>query len=244
MTPAEHDILLVHAYLDGELDPAHALEIERRIAAEPALRAEHDRVAALRRALRETLPHEPVPPGLRTRIEAAAGLRRPQPSWPALAASVALAAMLGSGATWIALRALAPDASSDAVVAAHMRALMAPQPIDVASSDRHVVKPWFAGRIPQAPRVVDLAQQGFPLVGGRIDVIGRTPVPTLVYRHRQHLISLIAVPAGTAPGGRTLDGYSVVTWAEAGVGYWAISDLGAADLDKFATAFRTAPPDR
>ena len=67
---------------------------------------------------------------------------------------------------------------------------MAPQPTDVSSSDRHTVKPWFNSRIPQSPQVVDLADKGFPLVGGRIDVIGTRPVPTLVYRHRQHLISL------------------------------------------------------
>ena len=71
---------------------------------------------------------------------------------------------------------------------------MAPRPIDVASSDRHTVKPWFAGRIPQAPRVVDLAKEDFPLVGGRLDVVAEAPVPTLVYGHSKHLISVTAVP--------------------------------------------------
>jgi anti-sigma factor RsiW len=80
------------------------------------------------------------------------------------------------------------------IVDAHLRALMASQPIDVASSDQHTVKPWFNGRIPQAPRVVDLAKEEFPLVGGRIDVIAENPVPSLVYAHRKHLISLTAVP--------------------------------------------------
>jgi anti-sigma factor RsiW len=130
------------------------------------------------------------------------------------------------------------------VVASHMRALMAPQPTDVSSSDRHAVKPWFNGRIPEAPRVVDLTADGFPMVGGRIDVIGRVPVSTLVYRHRQHLISLSAVPAGqnaiVAP--RTIAGYNILTWTENGIAYWAVSDLAASDLDKFAKAFRDANP--
>jgi anti-sigma factor RsiW len=250
--PSTDPRLLVHAYLDGELDPAHALEIEQQIADDPALAAERDRVAALRRVIRERLPREAVPPGLAGRIEAAAGLRRTRPpshpsshpSWRALAASVALAALVGSGATWFVLGPGKNDGVADMVVASHMRALMAPQSTDVSSSDRHTVKPWFNGRIAEAPRVVDLAGEGFPLVGGRIDVIGRAPVPTLVYRHRQHLISLSAVPAlGTMPTMPSqIAGYNIVSWTDNGVAYWAVSDVAAADLATFAKAFRAAGP--
>jgi anti-sigma factor RsiW len=250
MTPSTQDdpTLLVHAYLDGELDPAHALEIERRLAGDPALAAERDRVEALRRALRDRLPREAPPPGLARRIEAALGLRREpaRPSWRALAASVALALFVGSGATWFVLRPEPADTRADMVVASHMRALMASQPTDVASSDRHTVKPWFNGRIPEAPRVVDLGAEGFPLVGGRVDVIGRVAVATLVYRHRQHLISLTALPADAAMAGapRAIAGYNIAAWRQDGVGYWAVSDLAASDLDKFAKAFRAASPER
>ena len=251
-TPPDDPRLLVHAYLDGELDPAHALEVERQLAADPALAAERARVEALRRVISDKLPREAPPPGLARRIETAIGLQarassRPlsHPSWRALAASVMLAIFVSSGATWIVLQG-GPDATADMVVAGHMRALMAPQPIDVVSSDRHTVKPWFNGRIPQAPRVVDLADEGFPLVGGRVDVIGRVPVPTLVYRHRQHLISLYAVPAGRdavmAAAQRAISGYNVLSWTDDGVAYWAVSDLAAADLDTFAKAFRAASP--
>jgi anti-sigma factor RsiW len=241
----EDPTLLVHAYLDGELDPAHALEIERRLASEPALASERDRVAALRRVIGERLPPEAPPPALVRRIEAAVGVRQASshPSWRALAASVLLAAFVGGGATWFVLRP-EPDAVADTVVAGHMRALMAAQPTDIASSDRHTVKPWFNGRIPEAPRVVDLTAEGFPLVGGRIDVIGRAPVPTLVYRHRQHLISLSAVPNGqglATPQGQ-IAGYNVLSWIDNGIAYWAVSDLAASDLDIFAKAFRAASP--
>src|SRR5438034_3543982 len=95
-TAPDDPTLLVHAYVDGELDPAHAIELERRFAADPALAAERDRVEALRRLIRERLPREAAPPALVRRIEAAVGLRRQQParpSWRALAASVALAMM-------------------------------------------------------------------------------------------------------------------------------------------------------
>jgi anti-sigma factor RsiW len=251
MTPTDPR-LLVHAYLDGELDPAHALEIERQLADDPALAAERERVEALRRAIAEQLPREGAPPGLARRIEAAIGLRpvsaparsSSRPSWRALAASVAVAAFLGSGATWLALSPGPADA--DMVVANHLRALMATQPVDVGSSDQHTVKPWFNGRIPEAPRVVDLASEGFPLVGGRIDVIGRTPVATLVYRRRQHLISLSEVPAGRtiAASQAQIAGYNIVSWTDNGIAYWAVSDVAAADLNAFAKAFRAGEPER
>ena len=164
-----------------------------------------------------------------------------RPSWQALAAAVILAAAITGGTTWFLLRPNPAEASAELAVASHVRAMMAPQPIDVSSSDRHTVKPWFSGRIPQSPRVVDLTDKGFPLVGGRIDVIGTRPVPTLVYRHRQHLISLIAAPiaSGAPPDARqTIAGYKVLSWRDGNTAYWAVSDLGPADLEAFAAAFR------
>jgi anti-sigma factor RsiW len=238
--------LLVHAYLDGELDTANALRVQRMIADDPALAAEYDRVRALQQALRDRLPPEMPSPTLRARIEAAVGLRqrrRPQPSWMALAASVAIAAVIGSAGTFLAVNPPAADDPADAVVADHIRALMEPQPVGVASSDRHTVKPWFSGRIPEAPRVIDLAKEDFPLVGGRLDVIRRTPVATLVYHRRKHVISLTEVPSpgipDAAPKGRTDDGYNLVTWTMGGVTYWAVSDLTAGELMRFAELFRT-----
>src|SRR4051812_46949623 len=102
--PDRAEFILVHAYLDGELDPANALAIERRMAAEPALLAEYKRLEALQRLLRERFPHQGPSPELRARIEAAVGIKpaRAQPSWRALAASIAITAVVSSGATWIA----------------------------------------------------------------------------------------------------------------------------------------------
>jgi anti-sigma factor RsiW len=238
--------LLVHGYLDGELDPAHAIELECAIAADAALAAERDSTQALRNLIRDRLASERAPSGLRSRIESAVGLRRerPRPSWSMLAAASVLVAVMASGTTWLTVREPQTDAA-EMVVADHLRALMAPQPADVSSSDRHTVKPWFNGRVPQAPKVVDLTREGFPLIGGRVDVIGRVPVPTLVYRHNQHLISLSAIPATgvKSPARRTIAGFNVLDWSDNGVHYWAVSDLGASDLDSFAKAFRAADPE-
>jgi anti-sigma factor RsiW len=260
MTPSsiqENSTLPVHAYLDGELDPANTLAVEKQMSTDPALAAECARVDALQRAMRARLPRETPPPGLRQRVEAAVGMqRRPkpfalartQPSWRALAASIVLTAFVAGGTTSMFLAPSQSDLVRTGVVDAHIRSLMAPQPIDVASSDRHTVKPWFNGRIPQAPRVVDLAKADFPLVGGRIDVVGEVPVPTLVYSHGKHLISVTAVPASgqpdAAPVHSEVNGYNMDRWTDGGVAYWAVSDVAPADLDKLVTLFRTTPPDQ
>jgi anti-sigma factor RsiW len=245
-TSDDNSVLLVHAYLDGELDPANALEIAQRISTDPALAAEGRRLTALQQLIHERLPREVTPPGLRTRIEASVGGQRrarERPSWRALAASIALTAVVASSSTWLLIGPPPESTTAESLVSDHIRALMAPQPIDVASSDRHTVKPWFNGRIPESPRVVDLAKQDYPLVGGRLDVVGRDPCPTLVYRHEKHLISLTEMPAGSrldlARTLRTINGYNVVHWTDNGVSYWAISDLAASKLEDFARLFRT-----
>jgi anti-sigma factor RsiW len=251
----EESALTIHAYLDGELDPINALAVEKRMATDSALAAECERVEALQRLIREHLPREAPPPGLRMRVETAVGIRRPptrfahtQFSWRALAASIAVTAFVASGSTSMLLAPSQSNSIRDGIIDAHLRSLMAPQPIDVASSDQHTVKPWFNGRIPESPRVVDLAKEEFPLVGGRIDVVGEIPVPTLVYAHRKHLISLTAVPdpghANSAPALSVSNGYNTYRWTENGVAYWAVSDVALADLDNFAVLFRTKRPDQ
>jgi anti-sigma factor RsiW len=244
VTTTEDDRLLLNAYIDGELDPAHALEFERRLADDPALANERARIEALRGAMRERLPREIASPALRRRV---AAIARPRPlpagrryGWAAMAASAAVAFAAGSIATFVALGPGSHEPASELLVASHERALMASQPIDVASSDRHTVKPWFNGKLPQSPRVVDLTAQGFSLVGGRIDVINLMPAPTLVYRIRQHVISLTALPASHRAGTpiRPIDGYNVVEWTDGPLTYWAVSDLAAPELENFAKAFR------
>ena len=243
--PADEPALLVHAYLDDELDPANALVVGRQIAADPRLAAELAQTKALREALRDRLPRKTLPSHLLSRVEAAIGLKRPSQrlSWHAMAAAAVLALALGSGSTWFVLHQPASDRIAEAIVDGHIRGLMA-SPTDVASSERHIVKPWFNGRIPEAPRVIDLAGEGFPLLGARVDVIGATPVATLVYGRRKHIISLSAVPDASpgegAPVPRSTKGYNLVSWRENGISYWAISDLAIGELQAFVRLFKTA----
>ena len=247
--PDDNSVLLVNAYLDGELDPANALGITQQMDKEPALAAEAERIKALQQLIHEQLPRETAPAGLRGRIEASVGgLRKDRgrmSSWRALAASIAVTAMVTSTSTWLVVQSQQqPTMVADALVSDHIRALMAPEPVEVVSSDRHTVKPWFNGRITSSPRVVDLTKEDFALIGGRIEVVAQSPVSTLVYRRAKHLISLTAVPAESrfelerTP--RAVNGYNIVHWVEKGVSYWAISDLEAKELEEFARLFRTS----
>ncbi|WP_158817008.1 anti-sigma factor [Methylocapsa sp. S129] len=253
-SPSDDPTLLLHAALDGELDAAGMIAVERRLAADPALAAEYARLAALRDAIRARLPRTSAPDSLRARVIAMA--QAPSPAKPAaprrawrfdaryasLAASLALGIVLGAGVYGL----LAPPADDDvqrAIVAGFVRGRLSGQPVDVATSDRHTVKPWLAGKIAGATTVVDLKADGFPLVGGRIDVVGKNPVPTLVYQRREHQIALSEMPgagAASEPRRATRDGYSLIEWDDAGRLYAAVSDLPPAELDAFAAAFRRA----
>jgi anti-sigma factor RsiW len=242
----ETDKHLVHAYLDGELDVATALMIERKIDADPALQKLAREISLLKKTLAETFPAEPFPPQLRRRIQSAVLVRRYQwaPRWALLAASILVAVALSSSLTMIQLRDNGLSSNNSELVDAHLRALMATQPFDVASSDQHTVKPWFNGRITLAPRVVDLHDHGYDLVGGRIDVVNNIPLPTLVYRRRQHVISLTETTENKSSpkflASQAKNGFNMIEWSDGGRSYVAVSDLNAAELESFTQLFRTA----
>jgi anti-sigma factor RsiW len=122
---------------------------------------------------------------------------------------------------------------------------IAGRPFDVASSDRHTVKPWLADRTTVSANIVDLAQVGFPLAGGRVAVIDRIPAPTLVYRHNEHLAAVTELPSGAkgarpGEGTEVIDGYHVARWSDPNLAYIAVSDMDEKTLADFVMAFRQA----
>jgi len=248
----DETLLLLNAYLDGELSPAEALAMERRIAAEPELRAEYESLVLLSGQLKAVLPGEAVPEErLRSRVVAQIGFVEHRPAihrrlrvWPiAIAASL----LVGIGIGYVGSRTYQPASIQtaglrDMALAAHLRGLAAEQPFDVASSDRHVVRPWFNGRTTIAPRTPDLSKEGFPLVGGRIDVFRQETVPTVVYNRRRHVISVTAIEADADVGTdeETRGGTNIVRWTAGNLSYIAVSDLNLAELRDFIERFKSA----
>jgi anti-sigma factor RsiW len=246
----ESDELQLNAYCDGELDPVSAIEFERRLADDESLKARYDRLLSLRRAVR-SLPQYEVPPGLRARINSKLDVDRPvqvarprQRSWSfqALAAAAVFGAVISSSVMLTVQRYDLHEDVARAVVAGHIRGLLAPQPFDVASSDRHTVKPWFTSHLPESPQVPDLAAQGFVLVGGRVDVVGHDPVATIVYKHAKHTVSLTTLQPGQSVSDQTIAGYNVRSWSDAEFTYIAVSDIPPEDLATFERAFSAESP--
>lgn len=234
----DDDEIMLQAYCDGELDAAAMAEFERHLSVDAGLRNRYDGMMALRRALR-SLPRENIPPGLESRVKS--GIRAPRLAnrwtWQALAACVLAGVLAGSLLTSSFERYRASDDIAGLVVASHIRGLLAPQPFDVASSDRHTVKPWFTTRLPESPQVVDLSAAGFQLVGGRVDVVGHQPVATIVYKHAAHIVSLTILTRDQSIPDVTIEGYHVLSWHDAGMTYIAVSDVSAVDLAAFKRAF-------
>jgi len=254
--------LRLHAALDGELDAANALAFDRDLAADSELAAEYRRFEAVRAAVRRHAPREAAPKALIDSVLALADAGGPaepanvvelapkaRPShWRQALPLAASFAVLGFAAGVALMSLRVPDPShavAENLVSDFARAAVVGQPFDVASSDRHTVKPWLAGRTTVSAGIVDLAPQGFPLAGGRVAVVDRVPSPTLVYRHNEHLVAVTELPLdarGTrgADGITTIDGYHVARWTDANLAYVAVSDMDEKTLAEFVAVFRAA----
>ncbi len=230
--------VLLASYSDGELDPIKSAAIEKHLLGCAECAARRDELSSLRARIRTEVPYYAAPPALRTRVLGVAGRSRPSAAarplrerWRWLSAG----ALAGSAATVLAwflgTAVLDWRAGSDLateVVSDHARATLANRLTDVASSDRHTVKPWLSARLDYSPPVQDLAAEGFALSGGRLDYLDRRPVATLVYRYREHVIDVFVRPAAatlTPSSLSTVRGFNVVHATGSGMDWWAVSDV-------------------
>ncbi|MDB5476149.1 MAG: putative transrane anti-sigma factor [Phenylobacterium sp.] len=235
--------VLLHGLLDGELDAANAQACEAHLKTCPGCAEVFGELQALSGRLSAPGVGYRAPAALRQRVEAMAeGPAAPRRRLRA-AAPWALSGTFAAIAASLALVMLQPNtmALEDQLVASHVRSTLAAHLVDVETSDRHVVKPWFNGRIDFAPPVIELADRGYPLAGGRLDYVGDRVVAALVYRRNRHVINLFVWPTkpglSLAPGPARRSGYSVAHWRSGGLEFWAVSDVDPRDLEAFHQAF-------
>jgi anti-sigma factor RsiW len=261
---------LMDGYLDGELDPITSQTIEQHLRECPKCDQAYKIHGSLIHAIGNATPYYKASAELRERIQSSlrdeiAELptrnvardtqplfprRQPRPraiiwetswNWLALAAAIIFAAII---ALTLVPRLQRPEADqflATQLIASHVRSLMANHLTDVASSDQHTVKPWLDAKLDFAPAVVDLASEGFPLVGGRLDYLDNRTVAALVYQRRKHFINLFVWPAAPdatrTPKIITRQGYQLLHWVDSDFDYWAVSDVNVNDLQTFKEQF-------
>lgn len=234
----------VHGYFDGELDAVRSAEFERHLKGCAECQAELKEIEFLRRQMRESDLFVQASPQLRDRIrkriakESNGGQAKLSttrrlfiiPAFVALAAGAAVVALV-----ILIFQSHNHSAQITAeLIDAHVRSLQPGHLTDVQSTDQHTVKPWFDGKLDFIPPVSDFSQQGFPLVGGRLDVIDGHNVAALVYSRRKHFINLFVRPydegqTNLAESG-SRQGYNWLRWQSADMQFWLVSDAFPADL--------------
>jgi anti-sigma factor RsiW len=237
---------LLEAHVDAELPAAERMALREHLAHCAQCGPEAAALERLRDEIRRAAPSYRAPPALRAQIRAA--LRREAAAmpatarWLAYAASLLVAVAVGSGGTWLISSERQQNLVADELIDSHLRSLLADHLTDVRSSDKHTVKPWFAGRTDLSPPGVDLETEGFALVGGRLDLIDGEPVPALVYRAGKHVINVFVLPSRRGAFGASVArrGYSLRHWTIGDIGYWAVSDASPGEFGKFEAAFRRA----
>jgi len=239
--------LRVQAYFDGELDAISAADIERHSDACAECRALLEDLKQVRAALRQDLPYASTPPALRARIMRALdqegasqrprpnpGRRtswRPGPFWTGALSGIGGAAIAIS-IVFVFLGSPITDPLLDDLVNAHVRSLMPDHLIDVVSTDKHTVKPWFAGHADVSPVVADFAQQGYRLIGGRADYFDHQRAAVVVYQHGSHVVNVFSWAEANAalPRNTTRNGYHLAFWKTGNLVYCAVSDTGWDEL--------------
>ncbi len=252
--------LLMHGHLDGELDLATDVKVQRHIEECVRCVGEYASLRSIRMRLRDEDFRFEAPEALKERIRHAiptpqaralprlGAYQTQREPWTTRAIRFAVPMAIGAMLTLIIVpRAMGPSADqrlAGEVVTSHLRSLMAEHLMDVASTDQHTVKPWFNGKLDFSPPVTNFAKQGFPLVGGRLDYIDGRPVAALVYQRNKHVINVFVWPrirAGSSRFGKIEpeNGYNVDQLVVAGMNCWVVSDLNRQELDKFAALLRT-----
>ena len=239
----ERATALLSGLIDRALGPLMRFRLNRHVAGCAACTAKLEELRAMQAAIRTKLTYHRAPPGLAARIGAVLPHEEPpcvvRPWFRMPAFSLAGTGLAGALAG-VALTVLVMRGQNDpvaGVIESHIRSMQADHLTDVATSDQHTVKPWLSARLDVSPPVRDLKDEGFPLVGGRLDYVDGHPTAAVVYQRAKHVINLFA---WASPGKdepfreETRQGFNMVTWRHSGITYYAVSDVEADQLAHFA----------
>lgn len=232
--------LLLAGLVDGELDAANTALVEAHVARCDGCREELERIQAVRTLLADEGVRHKASEALTRRIESLPEISPARPprrssGWLAPGLAGALAASLAT----IALLPTGSEAVVDQeIVSDHVRSLQPGHLTDVQTSNQHIVKPWFNGKISFSPPVPELADAGFPLAGGRLDSLGGKTVAAIVYHRRLHTVNLFVWPEpDSVERSFAKDGFSVREWSRSGLRFAAVSDIPPAELAQFQAQF-------
>jgi anti-sigma factor RsiW len=253
------DLQQLNAFIDGELDLKSQLEFEARLRHDAALRTQADRLRQWRGALREGADYHAAPAALRQRLRAslAPPVAPPTPrpwagaaaavqrwlGWRPMAASLAMASVLAVALNLAWMRQAQNDRVLNDVVASHVRSTLGQRLVDVASSDRHTVKPWLSSKLDFSPPVTELPLPGSAFLGGRVDYVDGRPVAALAYQQGQHVVNSYLWPSDgkdRAAAFSSERGFQIAHWTRSGMNHWVISDLGREEFIVVAKALETA----
>jgi anti-sigma factor (TIGR02949 family) len=237
---------LIDAHLDHELDAARDQELIQHLRECSRCTREADSIREIKTALREQAPYFNAPGTLRRKITQAAGSSSggagDSARWFRRSAAILVPAALAAMLTlFLAPRSGQSDFLAREIVAAHVRSMQVDHLTDVASTDRHTVKPWFEGKLDFSPPVADYQAQGFKLDGGRVDYLDNRTVAALVYTHGPHVINVFIWPASEserAPMMTIRSGYNLDRFVHAGMNYWIVSDMSEDEMQKLAALLR------
>jgi anti-sigma factor RsiW len=237
---------LIEGYVDEELDPGTTAEVEEHLANCRDCTEAHKQIRERQAAIRSLAPYYAAPAHLRQSVRDALRLaaseeakvegRRAPWRLLAIAASLFLALSLAWNLSHLHPRTPEREIIAQNILSSHLRSLIGTHLLDVESSDRHTVKPWFNGKLDFSPEVRDFAPQGFPLIGGRVEYLSDRTVAALVYQRRKHVINLFTWPSTSSDAREShfsRNGFNALQWSNASMTYWAVSDLAPAELQQF-----------
>ena len=241
---------ILDAYVDNEVDLMQSVALEEHLAG----CTDCSQMLEGRRALKDSIHNADLryaaPPELLKSVRKS--LRMPEektsvPKWQwfrmaslGFASATAVCALIVAIA-WFALHTPADQKMAQLLVDNHVRSMMASHLVDIPSSDQHVVKPWFNGKLTFSPKVTDFKDKGFPLDGGRLDYVDNESAAALVYKRNQHIINIFEYPGGGSSSSKVFQerGYNIVHWTNEGMQYWVVSDLNLPELQQFVELMKS-----